>query len=302
MTEKVGDVNLVLDYYTQVDHYSDGDVEDDILEIVQADADYDKAILQDDRWPVFYHLTKRRETILQPVQLSKMDRVLEIGAGCGALTGAIAERALQVDCIELSKRRSLINAYRNKQRNNINIYVGNYQDVELDQKYDVVLLIGVFEYAASYIASANPYMDFLAQVREKLNPNGRLYIAIENRFGLKYLSGCQEDHSGIAFDGVEGYPRGGHVRTFSREELADMLERAHFSDLVYYYPFPDYKIPTVIFSDDYLPTQGMLKGRGVSYSGERNAYFDEELVYRSLYSQDFRFFSNSFLIEAKAGK
>lgn len=300
MTERIGGVKMILDYYSEEDFYSDGDVEDTILKIVQSGVDYDEAIAKDDRWPIFYHLTKRRELIVQPMQITKNDRVLEIGAGCGAVTGALAERALRVDCVELSKKRSLINAYRNKNRENINIYVANYQNVLLNNDYEVATLIGVFEYAASYISSSEPYLDFLLNIHKKLKPGGRLYIAIENRFGLKYFAGCQEDHTGREFDGVEGYPNSGNVRTFSREEIIELLNSAHFSDLVFYYPFPDYKIPDMIFSDDFLPSRGMLIGKGTSYSGERYVYFDEELVYDTLAPVDFKMFSNSFLIEAKA--
>ena len=46
-------------------------------------------------------------------------------------------------------KRSLINAYRHQEADNITIKVGNFQEVEqhLEQKYDVITLIGVFEYA-----------------------------------------------------------------------------------------------------------------------------------------------------------
>lgn len=299
MTEMIGGVKMIMDFYTDEDYYSDGDIENDIIEIVKSEEDYDQAIARDERWPIFYHLTKQRELIVQPMQIQKNDRVLEIGAGCGALTGALAEQAMQVDCIELSKKRSLINAYRNEGRDNINIYLGNYQDIRLNNQYEVVVLIGVFEYATCYVSSNEPYVEFLRQVHRILKPGGRLYIAIENRFGLKYLAGCQEGHSGKEFDGVEGYPNGGSARTFTRNEIIDLLTCARFSDLYFYYPFPDYKIPSAIFSDDFLPELGMVKGKGVNYNGERHAYFDEDLVYNSLFKNDFRMFSNSFLIEAK---
>ena len=42
------------------------------------------------------------------MDISKSDSLLEIGAGCGAITGALAREARDVTCIDLSKRRSLI--------------------------------------------------------------------------------------------------------------------------------------------------------------------------------------------------
>ena len=46
--------------------------------------------------------------------ITKEDRVLEIGAGCGAITGTLAAKAGSVDCIELSRSRSLVNATRQR--------------------------------------------------------------------------------------------------------------------------------------------------------------------------------------------
>ncbi len=40
--------------------------------------------------------------------------VLEIGAGCGAISGVLCRNAKHVTSVDLSKRRSLINANRNK--------------------------------------------------------------------------------------------------------------------------------------------------------------------------------------------
>ena len=82
-----------------------------------------------------------------------------------------------------------------------------FQDVQkhLSEKYDVITLIGVLEYAGSYIDSDNPYEDFIKTLKTHLKPNGRIIIAIENRFGLKYWEGAKEDHTGGFFEGLEGY-------------------------------------------------------------------------------------------------
>jgi Dimethyladenosine transferase (rRNA methylation) len=72
--------------------------------------------------------------------------VLEIGSGCGAITGALCEKAEKVTCIELSKKRSEINAWRHKDCENLTILMGNFQEIEpaLTEKYDYITLIGVF--------------------------------------------------------------------------------------------------------------------------------------------------------------
>lgn len=114
------------------------------------------------------------------------------------MTGALCKKAKSVTCIELSRKRSLINANRHKDFDNLKILMGNFQDIEknLTEKYDYITLIGVFEYGEAYIQSSTPYVDFLKIISRHLKPDGRIVLAIENRFGLKYWAGCTEDHFG----------------------------------------------------------------------------------------------------------
>lgn len=132
-TENVYNTELIYDFYKGTDEYSDGDIEEELLNIVKNNRDYDKIINETDSFAVFYHLSKNREFITEVMDISKSDSVLEIGAGCGAITGALAREAKEVTCIDLSRRRSMINAYKNRENDNIKIYVGNYQDIKLDK-------------------------------------------------------------------------------------------------------------------------------------------------------------------------
>ena len=74
---------------------------------------------------------------------------------------------------------------------------------------------------------------------DKLNENGRLYIAIENRLGAKYFSGCREDHVGKAFVGIEGYPGAIKERTFSYYEHVQMFKKLKSNKNELYYTYPD---------------------------------------------------------------
>lgn len=296
----IQNIKLDLSFYNGDDLYSDGDIEDEILEIVKKANDYDKYINESDRFEIFYHLSREREMIVQPMDISLSQNVLEVGAGCGAITGALARKAKNVDCIELSKKRSLINAYRNRQYNNIKIYVGNYEDIRVDKQYDVITLVGVLEYAGCYIKGENPYEDMLKNLKDKLCQHGKVYIAIENRLGMKYFSGCKEDHYGKEFVGIEGYRDSSLIRTFSYYELVELIKRAGFSEYTFFYPFPDYKFPHKIYSDEYLPQKGDLQEIGTNYTSSRRQFFDERKAFDSLFMrEEFKIFSNSFLVELK---
>ncbi|GHV77336.1 hypothetical protein AGMMS49942_21570 [Spirochaetia bacterium] len=300
--EKIGGVTLDYEFYDESQVYSDGDeVETEIVDIFKENKNVIDILIVDNRWAILYHLSPQRANIVEPMEISTDDEVLELGAGFGAITSAIAPKAKYVDCVELSKRRSLGNAYRNKDCENVTIYVGNFEKIEFRKLYDVVVMIGVLEYAGHYLPLADePYPEFLQKVKTLLKPNGKVYVAIENRLGMKYFSGAPEDHLGTPYTGIEGYidsPM--KVKTFSRSDLEALLITNGFRDVFFYYPLPDYKLPTVIYSDKYVPRKGELLPEFPAYDRPRVSAFSEYNAMLSLVgTEEFKVFSNSFLVEA----
>lgn len=299
--EKIGNIVLDLEYYSGKDLYSDGPVEEELLEIARnyGEEELNHVIMERKSWPVLYHFSHIRQNILEWLPIEKKDKVLEVGSGCGAITGVLARKAGEVTCIDLSKMRSTINAYRNRDYDNIKIMVGNFQDIErnLEQKFDYITLIGVFEYSEGYIGTKEPYVEMLRRIAAHLAPGGKIVIAIENRLGMKYWAGCTEDHVGRYFEGLMGYPDTSGVRTFSRKELLNIIEKAGDFRTAFYYPFPDYKFPLTIYSDRYLPKKGELKGNFSNFDRARIQLFDEAKVYNTLAESGlFPEFSNSFLV------
>lgn len=301
MQEKIGKVVLDYSRYTGQDFYSDGDIEQELLETVKncSEEEYMKIIKEKNSWPFLYHLSYLRENIVDWVPMGKDLKVLEVGSGCGAITGALARKAGAVTCVELSRQRSLINAYRHQNCDNVTIHVGNFKDIEqdLDTDYDFICLIGVFEYAKSYIGGNTPYEDFLKILMKHLAPGGRILIAIENRLGLKYFAGCREDHVGSFFDGIENYKSDAGVRTFTRTGLERIFGRCGLDKYCFYYPYPDYKFPTAVYSDEYLPGKGDLTLNLRNFDRDRMLLFDETPAFNGIVEDDlFSVFSNSFMV------
>lgn len=300
MTEQVGKVTLDYTFYGGQDQYSDGDIEEDLLRMIKEEPDVEKILAKDDRWPVLYHFSPVRQNILEWYPFKKDATVLEIGAGCGAITGVLCRNAGHVTSVDLSKRRSLINANRNKEYENLTIMVGNFNDIVLKEKYDYITLIGVLEYAAYYTDAEHPFEAFLRKISSYLKEDGKLLIAIENKFGLKYWAGAREDHTGKFFDGLEGYiDTESSVRTFSKDTLKKVITDAGYSNIEFYYPFPDYKFPVQIFSDEYLPKEDDLNMGLDTFDNSRMMLFNENRVYAGLLKEKkFDFFANSFFVEA----
>lgn len=290
---------LNLKYYKGSDLYSDGEVEDQILSALESGKSPEELLRGNQDWAVLYHLSDIRHNLLEWYDFRPESTLLEIGSGCGALTGLFCEKVSQVTCIELSQKRSRINAARNRDFDNFEIMVGNFQDIEISQTYDYVTLIGVLEYASSYISSQQPFMDMLKKVKKFLNPGGQLIVAIENKLGLKYWAGAMEDHTGKLFDGIQNYHGVNSVRTFSRKELEKLLKKSGYVSTEFYYPVPDYKMPMTVYSDAYLPGEGDLRNITAAYDRERYELFDEETAYDEICEEGaFPLFANSFLVMA----
>ncbi|GFI16879.1 ubiquinone biosynthesis O-methyltransferase [Lachnospiraceae bacterium] len=298
---QIGKVKLDYQFYPGKDLYSDGEIEDKILSIVKnaAHVEYPSIIEESGSWPILYHLSSLRGNIVDWLPIKSTDKVLEIGSGCGVITEKLAEKAKSVTCVDLSAKRSRINAYRNQDKDNIEIHVGNFSDIEpsLEEDYDFACMIGVFEYGQSYIHTKTPYEDFLKIMMKHVKKEGCIVIAIENKFGLKYWAGCQEDHAGAYFCGLEGYPEGGSARTFTRPGLEKIFKNCGVENYSFYYPYPDYKFPTVIYSDRRLPHQGELTDNIRNFDRDRMVLFNEKYVFDGTIQDGlFDVFSNSYLV------
>lgn len=299
MTEQIGRITLDLTHYPGEDFYCDGQVEDELLDIAKnyAEVEYQKIIEEKASWPILYHLSPLRENIVEWIPMEPDSKVLEVGSGCGAITGALSRKAGEVTCVDLSKKRSMVNAYRHSECENITIHVGNFKDIEPDlpADFDFIFLIGVFEYGQSYMGTDKPFEEFLSIVMKHLAPGGRVVIAIENKYGLKYFAGCKEDHLGTYFSGIENYSNGGGVRTFSRRGLEKIFAACGVKKYEFYYPYPDYKFMNAVYSDAYLPGKGELSKNFRNFDRDRMVLFDEKYAFDGIVEDDlFSVFANSY--------
>lgn len=297
MKKTIGKVTLNDSFYKGSDLYSDGDeIEEEMLQLAMSGG-WEQILQKSSRWEILYHFSDIRENIIEWYPIGKKDSVLEIGSGCGAISGCLCRKAGRVVGIELSRKRSEINAWRNQGCGNLELYIGNFKDIILEEKFDYVIMTGVLEYASLYMGSENPYEDMLRRVREFLKPGGKIIIAIENKMGLKYLNGAKEDHVGKRFAGIEDYRNITDVKTFSKPELTQMLHNCGITDVQFYYPVPDYKLPETIYSDAFLPREGDVRIWGTNYDYVRIAMYNDAIMADQVCRDGmFDYFSNSFLV------
>ncbi len=286
-----------LDFYKNEDGYSDGDIENALLSYVKGNLSWEQLLNREERYAVLYHLSPLRENILNWYSFAPEASVLEIGSGCGAITGLLCKKAARVVSVELSRRRASINFERHKDFPNLEIMAGNLNEMKFDCRFDYVILNGVLEYAMSFTEGDHPYETFLNNIRELLKPEGHLLIAIENRLGLKYFNGAPEDHTGHYFEGIDQYRDNDTVRTFSRAELSALLRDCGLSAQKFYYPYPDYKFPVEIFTDETIERYEYGKPF-VNLDESRCLLFEEYHAWQAFSREEItKCFANSFLAD-----
>jgi 2-polyprenyl-3-methyl-5-hydroxy-6-metoxy-1,4-benzoquinol methylase len=289
--------------------YSDGDEIETRIARVVAGASNRSVLSSELRshctdWASLYHLSPTRSNILRPFskELPGAD-VLEIGAGCGAITRFLGEVGARVVAVEGSLRRAGIAKCRTQDLENIIVIADRFSDFETQRKFDIVTLIGVLEYANLFSSADDPVADMLLRTRSLLRPKGKLIIAIENQLGLKYFAGAPEDHVGQAMYGLEGRYRRDQAQTFGRRDLEQRILACGFAATELFLPFPDYKLPYSIVADHALNSED-FDGSAFAWQNvyrdpqlPRHPNFSQELVWPQIFRNGLAAdMSNSFLV------
>ncbi|MEQ1878942.1 MAG: class I SAM-dependent methyltransferase, partial [Bdellovibrionia bacterium] len=262
-------------------------------------------------WPSRYHLSPLRSNLLRGFKFRPGCRILEVGSGCGAITRYLGEQGHSVLALEGAAKRAEITRLRCRDLQNVEVLNANLHDVQFQEKFDVVTLIGVLEYSAKYGAQKNlgDFLETLRWARSQLKPDGVLILAIENKFGLKYFTGCREDHTDHFFESIEGYYRPDSPRTFGRRELQKLMGTAGLSHSRFYLPFPDYKLPYVtLASREYYQDAGLDLNLSAwcdmpfeSYGGRRLHLMNDQLALREMEKNGLLDeVANSFLVFSSA--
>lgn len=231
--------------------YNDGDeAENYVLKSVteSADVSINSKELSDKMkdWPSTYHLSSRRSNLLRPFeQWLKGKKVLEIGCGCGAITRFLGESGADVVSVEGSLRRAQIARARTRDLSNVDVICAPSDIIPDIGHFDAVILVGVLEYARVFLGR-DGQKTLLDSCRDRMTETGKLFVAIENKLGIKYFSGVNEDHVNMPMFGINNSYTEKSVVTFGRSELKAVLANSGFLHNEEFLPLPDYKLPVSI--------------------------------------------------------
>ncbi|MBR3151068.1 MAG: LicD family protein [Erysipelotrichaceae bacterium] len=158
---------------------------------------------------------------------------LEIGAGCGTLSGLLADRLARADMLEEDPVQREILSQRFPERNGEILK----ERGEVKRQYDFIFAVDL---PAFYTKG---FRDILEDYRSCLKEDGVFCIGFRNRSGLKYSCGALDDLVREPF-ATEGLPTLGDFR-----RQAEPL----FKEIQIYCPFPDAYYPQAVYRSDCLP-------------------------------------------------
>ena len=178
----------------------------------------------------------------------------------------------------LRLKRNIINWYPFKENSRkLEIWEGIIEENNEDSQYDYVVIIGFGEKNINQL---------IEHANKKLNPEGTLLIAIDNKLGIENL--C-----------VENTKKSNKI---SRKALEKMLDSYEYTNRKFYYPMPNYKVTNVIFTDEFLPNFETINRSLPLYDDNVLVALEEKSRFQALIEEDvelFKNFANSFMVECK---
>ena len=259
---------------------------------------YDDIISEDSDWNVFYHFSEMRKALFNWYDFGEEADLLEVGGGFGALTGLFCDKCNYVVSIEKVQLRADAIKKRYSARTNLTVVCDDVLKWKSDCKFDFIIIAGLLETLNHGSDKNDEYAKILKTLSDFLKRDGKIILAVENRFGIRYFCGAVDKHTGRPYSGINNYPYHSEGRSFDKQQIKAIISDAGLENCKFYYPLPDYVLPQVIYSEDYLPVSS-IRERVIPYylNKEYLTAYENDLYDDLVKNNVFEFFSNSFLIE-----
>lgn len=187
--------------------------------------------------------------------------------------------------LQLGKDEEILKELKNKTENVTTVESA----LEITSNYDFIVLIGTLDKLNSAEA-----LDLLGNLKNHLTENGKILIAMKNKFGLKYWAGEKISSQANSFEAIV---KSNYLGLNKTKEILNLLNLKY----KFYYPLPDYNFTNVIFTDENLPSKDSIDARDINFLNEEELIvFSEREAYKQIIEQDkemFPFFANSYFIE-----
>ena len=239
--------------------------------------------------------------------------VLELNADYGQITSEIIKTASKVVSVEPIKEKAEAIGRRieldSDNSDKLTIKVCNPLKLNLKEKFDIVTLIGIDN-------ENNNIEKYIEIAKKHLTDNGKILLAVNNKFGLKYFSGIKEKQEDAYNDLL------GKSNIYATKfDVDSLLKKNGFKFKVFYprryfllfchsyifYPIPNYEFTNAIFTDEFLPNEELILSRDLFFFDDKKEVgrFAEREVLKEIVKKNkflFKDVCNSYLYEINVNK
>jgi 2-polyprenyl-3-methyl-5-hydroxy-6-metoxy-1,4-benzoquinol methylase len=196
------------------------------------------------------------------LDIKKNDLALDVGAGWGQISVPLS-KFCDVVALEgnLEKIDLITQIAKQENRNNIQYVATNiFDDIFKNEQFDFIILNDILELMdviPKEMASFDIQEKIFQIAYNLLKPGGILYVGIENKYGLKYLLGEKDDHTGLEDfvylnnNSIESFYKSvtGNYSpslTQSKKNYEKILRISGFENIDFFASLPDFKLPKLI--------------------------------------------------------
>lgn len=139
--------------------------------------------------------------------------------------------------------------------------------------------------------------EVVSYYQQYLTPAGKMLLALDNRLGAAFLSGAKEAGTGLYFEGISGFSSSDRQYSYSYQEIIEELSDLSGFTMSFFYPYPNHRITTEIYTDQSLYQQNYGKPY-FNFAKQCLELFPEALFTKDLKKEGvLQHFVNSFLLE-----
>jgi ubiquinone/menaquinone biosynthesis C-methylase UbiE len=286
-------------FYKPQEHWDVGGFDRSNLDRSQNWKDYLSVAFPDDDRCAWISDVSRTMTLALS-EIKEGIRVLDIGSGWGTYAIAAAKLGAHVWAIDANPEGLDFLAKRCQQDGLRQVKVAQGSALKLpfpNGSFDLVMLNGVFELLPEYINGASPeeiQCRALQEAKRVMHSEGHLAIAIENRYGLPYIAGGSDEHTGLRFITVlprtiaslysyMKFRKPFRIYTHSVSGLQKLFKKTGFILTRCYGAYPNYRFPDYLY---YLKKPSAVKALSLALRSRRGS-----TALSRLQSTFFRFFS-----------
>lgn len=232
--------------------------------------------------PVLFEMifSEQRAVGLELLNIRGDENLIDLGCMWGALSIPASKQVKNVIGVDQTIDSLIFSSQRAKEDEleNIKFINADLRNLELPNGFDIALVNGVLEWIpeesevdlTNYFkknklkklkkseSPINMQKEFLKKTYDSLSENGKLYLAIENRFDFKFFLGIKDPHTQTYFTTI--FPKkivnlyfkifkNKEYRTwiYSFSETKKIVESIGFKNIEVYSSWPDYHFPEQIY-------------------------------------------------------